>query len=167
MAGSYLFGSNTPGIVDPGADTALNNQANAMYDQARQMRTSIPQQAKDINAIGGAQGRKGLAQSLAGIKTGAQARGLLYSGLRQGAESGAYTDLANNLAQQSVQTNQNLENQAYGAETDALSGLEASRDAEMDRQQNLYQQALSNKQLQSAADSRLFGLSGTLRKTFG
>lgn len=71
------------------------DQQNAIKDQQTAQRSQFEDNS-----------RQGLAQSMAGIRKSSSNRGLLYSGLRQGAEQGAKAEQGAQSAQNQSQVNQ-------------------------------------------------------------
>lgn len=101
--------------------------------------------------------RRKLAEEMSGIKRGASRRGLLYSGMRQGAEAGAQAGSAGRLAQARVDINRNVGNLVQDAKNKVIQGgldLQAGQQAMEDA---IYSQALSNYQSKVGAGSAIGG----------
>lgn len=159
---SDLTGASGPNTVQSGVSPQLTMSVNKQYSQARNNRLNAPKKAEDLGNIDAAQQKHGLAQSLAGIRSGASSRGLLYSGLRQGAEAGATSNALNSMAANQAGYNRQAEDEAFGQEQQSLQNLEGLRQQEVANSQFQYDQALSNYQAQQEAGSGLFGLMGTI-----
>jgi hypothetical protein len=89
-------------------------------DRASQFRAGMGQMRAEQENIAGEQARSGLAGQIAQNKAGFNQRGLLYSGMKQGADIDAASQSAANLAQQKVQIGQGLESQAQDLENQAM-----------------------------------------------
>lgn len=138
---------NVPGYqgyqIGPESQGLLNQQQTA----AKQFRSGLPayEQQQYLGAENNA--RRNLANKMSGITGNYASRGLLYSGLKQGAQSQAGSDTASQLAQQRMGINtgaldmaNQMENQAIqsGMQTQAMK--QQLKDDEYNR--NLqYQQA--------------------------
>lgn len=154
----------TPQASD--ANAMVNNfGANQSADlQAQNMKNSVDFQNNLANYGGqmytqaADQSKKQLADTQAGIKTAANSRGLLYSGLRQSAEQGAATNAADNLASTTVGINQGLDQINNANQQQAINtGLDQYK-GQVGAAFNAYQQALnSQQQKQQAFGSVLSG----------
>jgi DNA repair exonuclease SbcCD ATPase subunit len=101
--------------------------------------------------------RRKLAEEMSGIKRGAQRRGLLYSGMKQGAEAGAQAGSAARLAQARVDINRNVGSMVQDAKNKVIQGgldLQAGQQAMEDA---IYSQALANYQSKVGAGSAIGG----------
>lgn len=78
--------------------------------QTDEFSQNLPQYKQDLFEGAANTSKRNLVDRMAGIKTNANARGLLYGGLHQGAQQGATAEEAGNLAQQRYGINQALEN---------------------------------------------------------
>lgn len=159
---SDITGATGPNTVQSGVSPQLQASVNNQYKQARVNRVNAPKKAEDMGNLDAAAQKHGLAQSLAGIRSGASSRGLLYSGLRQGAEAGATSNALNSIAANRAGYNRQAEDEAFSGEQQSLQNLESLRQAQMNDSQFQYDQALSNYQAQQEAGSGLFGLMGSM-----
>ncbi len=90
-------------------------------------------------------GREALAQQVSGVRKDYGTRGLLYSGLRRGAEAGAAQNIASQGAGQMAQANLGLQNQLQGAEDAAIqTGLQEQSIAQQEADKN-YERALEER----------------------
>jgi len=153
-----------PGQVQApgGVDTTQEDLAKQQQDYAKQFRANIggyEQQA--FNPIE-QQAKVGLARQMGQIKTSANRRGLLYSGLRQGAEADAQSQTAQALQNKRAEINQSFggaadqfDQQALKAGLDIQAGQQAIQDI-------LYNRALANYQGRNAAIGSGLGAIGTI-----
>lgn len=139
-------------------DPRLKAAAALQSRQADDFRANLGSFKQGQQAMVGDSGRRDLAERMAGIKAGANSRGLLYSGLRAGEEAGAQSDLASNLSSAQRDINVGAEEQARGLDEQAAKSGIAVQQAEQERQNKIYQQAMSNQQqkLQRAQTSQQF-----------
>lgn len=146
--------------------SAVKNGQNAPVDeqavQAKKFRAQMGdmsqkqyQQAEDTS-------RRGLAESMSGIKQGASQRGLLYSGLRSGAEANAASGAQSDLAAQRAEINQNLENTAQGMEQGALQSGMQRYGTQLQQSSDTYQQALQKMKDQQAQQAGIMGAAGSV-----
>lgn len=159
-----LQGNQRQGAIDE-RNRMMSDFTRQQEDDARknQIRT-VEKLEKDAPEIAGrAYGaaalgeRRKLAEEMSGIKRGAQRRGLLYSGMRQGAEAGAQAGSASRLAQARVDINRNVGNMVQDAKNKVIQGgldLQAGQQAMEDA---IYSQALSNYQSKVGAGSAIGG----------
>lgn len=97
--------------------------------------------------------RQELAANLSNIRSGANARGLLYSGLKQASDVGAEQGAQGRVANESAQTASRLESQARGLEDQAANtgiALQGARQGIADAD---YSTALANRQERNSAIS--------------
>lgn len=114
----------------------------------------------------GDQARQGLARDLAGARSAASSRGLLYSGLRRGAEA----DLRGQAAGQMAQYRQNV-NTSAADKLGQFQGQQAERGMArygLDAQRNLgaYQDALQQRSQRRAQGAQIGGGLGSLAGAF-
>jgi hypothetical protein len=129
-------------------NTQLVNAQNS-YNQFTQ---NIPQYQQQIQGQANDQAVTNTQNDQQNINTQANGRGLLYSGLNQGAQAGAATNEASNAANQIAQGNQGLQNLQYGYGNQLMnsymnnwSGLQAQSAA--NTQNSLQQQGLQNQEI--------------------
>ena len=116
----------------------------AQQKQATEMSALQNQKGNLINQYGDS-ARRGLAHDLAGVRSSANSRGLLYSGLRQGAEQNMRGQAAGQMANYRAQVNN-----ATADKIDGYSNQQAQRGVAkygMDNAQNIstYQDALGQR----------------------
>lgn len=134
----------------------------SLQGEAQSFRGSMPQRQKDIGYSLGEQGRSELAQRQAGLRGQYNQRGLLYSGLRQGAESQAAQETGSNYARLLAQRNKLLEDQARDYEMAGIaSGFNLNR-AENEAEKQRYNIAMGEAQNRANQMSGIFGVGGSL-----
>lgn len=144
----------------------MNDLRGDLINQAQNFRKNYSSYATDaFKPIESAEKRR-LAEGLAGIKSGAQSRGLLYSGARQRAEGEQYADTASNLAQQRMSINKSFLDQANQMENEALQSNLDARASKQQQEDMLYQRALEQYRQRNQAIGGLAsgagGLIGTI-----
>jgi len=125
----FLY-NNNPGAQDNPEEAARKRQEAAignnrniqrrMVDQASQYREALPGFQEDQGNRAADQRRMQLASQMKQIKSNANSRGLLYSGLRQGAEVAAAGDTMRNIAADRMRINAALQDRANAMETGAI-----------------------------------------------
>lgn len=140
--------------------TGLSNQAKSYRANLPGTQNALANQSADV-------GKRNLAQNIAQTRSNASSRGLLNSGLRQGAEAGNYGSYLSGQSQARSGINQETEQNAQGMENNAISAGEklqqqrqAMEDAIYGRQQEQYQNALQQQQQRT-------GLLGGIGKSLG
>lgn len=128
----------------------MEKLSRAQLQRASDFRKNLPSLAERQYGMAREQGLRGLADQIQGVRSGANRRGLLYSGLRQGAEGAARAGAAGELAQARAGINQNLENQAQQFEQQAVGAGLGDLGYKTDQATSAYQQALKNRQLKQA-----------------
>lgn len=131
-------------------------------EQARQFRAESAGMAQQQGQQAEDKSRRGLAEQISGIKQGASQRGLLYSGLRSGAESNAASGAQSDLAAQRAQINQNLEDTAQGMEQGALQSGMQRYGNQLQESSDTYQQALQRMKDQQSQQSGILGAAGSV-----
>lgn len=148
--------------IDPRLRDIIQQQSQTALDY----RNNLHNLQKDLGNQSGDEGRSALAQRLSSIKSGASGRGLLYSGLRQAAESGAQTDMASQLAAKRANINSDTEDTALGFESGALQGglgLQALQQQYQDQaKRSLYGQGLDAYRAKAESQGELFKAGGML-----
>ena len=130
---------------------AQQEQTQKFTANAKQFREGLPEyQNRAYNQVADV-ARRNLAQSMAGVKQNYNNRGLLYSGLKQGQEASNYAQTAAGLSQARAGINQGSEQSARDMEQRALAGefksaedMQAQQAIQMERQNELYNEALKN-----------------------
>lgn len=125
----------------------MEKLSQAQLQRAGDFRKNLPSLAERQFGLAREQGLRGLADQIQGVRAGANRRGLLYSGLRQGAEGAARAGAAGELAQARAGINQNLENQAQQFEQQAVGAGLGDLGYKTDQATTAYKQALQNRQL--------------------
>jgi len=138
------------------------DQRKAAQADAANFRSSMPGLNQMATSQQGEEGRLGLAKKLTDIKRGASSRGLLYSGIKQGADQEAATGLASELSGQAYSTNQALENQAKQMEDQAVDAGLNEQNMKQKANQQAYQTALQRRQENQAGLGSLMGGAGSL-----
>lgn len=149
------------------------NQANDYASQSAALQNRLGEQAQDYrsklpeyksNAFNAAQdsGRQDLAQQMAGIDSASNRRGLLYSGLNQGAKQGAASKYASDMSQKQYDIGQEQEGIATGMENDAIGAGFQNLAIQRGGADTAYQAALAQRQSQNAMYGNLFGALGSV-----
>lgn len=126
-------------------------------EQAKQSRRNLPGYQQQFGAQSADTIGNQLQDKLGGIRQAASRRGLLYSGIRQGAEAGATGQALNDINRQQLEVNQNLENQANDLEKQSISGRLAGYESDVNNEMKAYQQRLQQAQQNQAMRSGIFG----------
>jgi len=134
---------NAPSLLPPAQPernpTDLDTIRRELMEEAKRFRSGLPQYKREKYGIAAEQGREELNENLGLIRKSANSRGLLFSGLRQGAEAGSRAKTAAMLAQQKADINREAEDLASAKEyTAGTVGLAGYGDA-IKRQDDLYQ----------------------------
>lgn len=132
-----------PPTVDP---RIAQNEAK-LTKQATDFRASMPQKQQQYGKMAEDQSRQALAQQMHQIGQSANQRGLLYSGIKTGAESGAAAQNSGELANKKSQINQELEGQAQELENRAITGAMNAEKSQQETYNQAYQSALGRKSL--------------------
>lgn len=134
--------------------------------KAKELRQQMPALQKEQQAQVQNRGREDLARQMSGVRQNFGTRGLLYSGLRRGAESQAAGNVAAQGAQQIAQGNALLSGQLEQAEGNAIqTGLQEQelKQREADR---AYEQALAARAQKSQGMASAAGGIGSLAGMF-
>lgn len=161
------MGGGIPQAQSPVSNAALDNQVKAQSDQAKKLRETADSRANAQYDVLADQARRGVGQGIKDVRSQASSRGLLYSGLRQGAEQGVRAQGASDLANARTAVNRQVEDETYDAEQQALQGLMAQRQMQLGDAQQRYQQGLLGMKAKEGANSSLFGLPGLFNGVFG
>lgn len=148
---------------------AANEVRGQLNKQAKDYRSKVPQiQEQTFNPVAD-ESRRALAGQISGIRTSANSRGLLYSGLRQGSESQARGDMSAGLAAKRAQINEHTNAQADAYDTMAQQGNADQQNMIMDeakrRQGNadeVYNQALARRSGKQAITNSAFQAGGQI-----
>lgn len=172
-----------PKMSDPNYDaTADETNARQKFDEAQTYQTGLANQAKTYRQnLPGTQGelfnqasdvgKRGLAQSIAQTRSSASSRGLLNSGIRQGAESNNYGNYLSGLSSSRAGINKETEANAQGMENSAVqagTNLQQQRQAMEDAIYSRQMQQYENATKQREADKGLLGgLGSSVGGAFG
>lgn len=142
----------SPGLS---ANTTLQNQANSLYN----LQANAPQIQNTLNAQTQDSANTQYNQQKQNIDTSYNQRGLLYSGLKTGAEGAAANSAAQGAAQGTMQNNQNVANMLNTAGNQAVSSNLGAYQGWVGASQNNFQnQMQAYQQQQQAAGSLGSGL---------
>lgn len=128
--------------VDPMYKKAVQGQIQG----ANQFRAGLPQFKQDQMGLATQQGKLDLANSIAKTRSNLSGRGLLYGGMRQGAEAKQQAGLASDLANKQVDINQAADQTANQLDYGAAMAAQGLRDIEQGRQNAMYD-AMYNKSM--------------------
>jgi hypothetical protein len=124
--GKKAFGSAPEEPKPPEIDPRFKQLAENASSQASGFRSRMPAMAEEAQTANLGAARRQLAGGLADVRSGYNQRGLLYSGLRQGAEADVVGESAARLAAARRELNQGLEDQAFSLDANAAdAGLRA------------------------------------------
>lgn len=125
--------------------------------EAQAFRDQLPQYKDESFRLQEDSAKKTLAKDLSNVRTAANSRGLLYSGLREGAEAGTIGDFYADQAGQKAKINQTAEDTARGMEEKALGmGMQMQQQAQQ-QQDKAYDMAL---QARAGRQSGMAGIMG-------
>lgn len=114
--------------------------------EAQEYRANIPAFTQNAFSKVADETRRGLAENLAGQKSDYNKKGLLYSGLKQGADASARGQAAAGLSQARASINQGAEQQARAMEQAAAQGTIGSQQSQVGADQDAYAKAMENAQ---------------------
>lgn len=139
--------------------TRLLKESNQKY--AKEFREQLPETEQKLIGQLGQETSRGLNKNIQGIREGASSRGLLYSGMRQGAEAGARNQAGGLLARGQQGIKESLRKQAESLDNQAIqSGIDIQQS-----QQRIadmaYQQALAEMQSENSMFGSIMGAVGT------
>lgn len=141
-------------------DQRLVDVSREQADQAKQFRSQLPQYTQTKFQREQDVGKKNLGSALQGSRQGFGQRGLLYSGLRSGAEAGARGDMASQLAARRRGLTLEGEQQASGIEEQALQTGQGLADIRQ-------QQSAMEGQINAARQQRKAGVLGNIGSSLG
>lgn len=151
-----------PPPAPPPPDPRLVEIRERQINQAKDYRANMGNEKAQQTRTAQDDSRRGLASKMAGINTAANKRGLLYSGLKQGDMYGAQREEAGNLAQNTAQINQNVENKAQALDSQAITGAYQGAQNQQQMADINMQRALQERQARSGAMNSLVGAGGML-----
>lgn len=153
--------------MPPPVDPRLAQMRDQQLQQAKSFRTELPTyKDSQFNAAADAS-RRALAGEVAGVRRSANSRGLLYSGLRQGAEAAASGNAAAALAKRRVAINQESNDRADALDNQALQSGLAIQGLEQNRLDTAYDRALGRQKAKAAAQSSFASGAGGLLGSLG
>ena len=166
--GNALSGSSSPGggppkpPDPPPEDPRLKEIRERQINQAKDYRANMANEKDSQAKIAQDETRRNLATRMAGINTEANHRGLLYSGLKQGAQYGAQGDAAADLASKTSKINAGVETRAQSLDSQALTGAYQGAQNQGQMSDINMQRALQERQARSGALGSLIGAGGML-----
>jgi len=125
--------------------------------QVKQFRENIPQFENQLYQGAVNQARNNLVGQMADIRSNASSRGLLYGGLRQGAEDQAKAATAGELGAKRLAINQAVEGQANDFDANALNRMLEQYNAAQQYNQQQYGLGLQRQGLENQQRAGLFG----------
>lgn len=135
-AGKMLGIGQTPEVdAGPGAE-GLRDQMQKQTAYAKQLQQSSPGLMERQAAIQRGSARGALANAMAGNRQNFQSRGLLFSGLRKGAEGGIQSEVGSNLAGGIAGSNRAVMDQVNEARQNAIQTGQRVADIEQQRESN-------------------------------
>lgn len=140
-----------------------NEQQATAKAQADDRAAQVGQQQNNVTNQYSDSARKQLAQGIAGTRSAASSRGLLYSGLRQGDEAAQRAQAASGMAANQTQTNQSGEQQI--SDWNNQMGQQGMDRTQLEMQKNAaaYKDALAKRgQTQAAIGSAASGVGSVL-----
>lgn len=144
------------------APTDLEMQLTAQQNQARQFAKDAPQIGEDLFNDASRQEQQNLARNISGIKQGYNSRGMLYSGMQQGAQLGAQAQSGSRLANAKTAINKELSDQVQSMnDLQIQSGLSVQA-AQKGVSDNVFAQALYNMQNQLQTGGAIGGAIGKI-----
>jgi hypothetical protein len=144
-----------PDEPPPGEDPRITKQRNSLLGEANKFREGLQGYKNSRYGDVANTARDQLDQTTQGIRRNANARGLLFSGLRAGAEANSRTKMASMLASQRAEINKEADDLAQSKDTAAANvGLSGYEDA-IKRSQDLYNLESTNQARRRAALGQL------------
>lgn len=146
-----------PGEEEYGEDSAVGKAKKRLQQDARSYEAAMPRYRQLAETSAGEALRGDLARRLAGVRRNAQSRGLLYSGLRQGAEAGEAARTAGQLAQSRAGINEQLQG---GLEDRKRAAMQAGIQQAQARGQYMRQAAELDAQKRARKKSQIASIAG-------
>lgn len=166
IGGGYQDSPDPPG--QPGPDPRLVALQNKQTQAANDYRAAMPQTEKAAGDLAAGGIRADTSQGLKGITTGANQRGLLYSGLRQGEQGQLMGQEAGRIAGAQNKINTGVENQANNLDTAALGGAYNQAQAAFSPTDTAYDAAIRQRQGNLEAQQQLGkGAGGLIGQYYG
>lgn len=155
VGGGYQY---NPAGVDPRLEKLQQQQAS----QAQDFRKNLGSYQEDQARQAAGQARQDLAAKMSQIKTGMNQRGLLYSGLSEGAKEGAAAQSGANLAAQRANINTQSLDAANKMEGGAIQSGLALQKAKDEANAYNYNQAMAQNKQKNAVLGAVMGAGGGL-----
>lgn len=130
--------------------------------EAQAFRDKLPQYKDEAFRVQEDSAKQGLAGDLAGVRKAANSRGLLYSGLRDGAEAGTLGDFYANQSAEKAKINQSAEDVARGMEEKAIGMGMENQQQQQAAQDRIYDMALQARAGKQAGQGGIMGAVGKL-----
>lgn len=141
---------------------ALESQRKKMTDISDKFRRDAPAiQEKGIGAIGDEE-RKNAKSGIQDIRKGASSRGLLYSGLRQGAEAGRIGESQSRIAGRAADLSDKIEQQKDYLDQQAVDAGLNKQSAELGMARSDYANNLKASQERSSGIKKIAGMIGNV-----
>lgn len=157
VRGANRAARSTSAMLDQqiNAKKAEDELRNQLSTEAKDFRSNLPTLQRQRAGLLQDQAREALSTGLEDVRQGFQQRGLLYSGMRQGTETGLRSQVANKLRSSIAQTNKDLEEAALERErTVAAVGLQNFQQ-QLQRQSERDQMNMQNELLRARAFGEL------------
>ena len=160
QGGRMIAPEEEAAISKPGEDPKITELRRQQMQQAKDFRQNMPSlQEKAFGNVAARENQR-LGQEVKDIQAGSNRRGLLYSGLREGKESGARAASASNLASQRSSINDAYEQKAKQLEMNAIDTAFKQQQSQQQIEDEIYNQALANVASKNAASSALMSAGG-------
>lgn len=147
-----------------------NRQADKLrqtqIDTASKLEKDAPEIANRAFGAAAIGERRNLAGQMADIQRGASRRGLLYSGMKQGAEAGAQAGSAARLAQARIGINRDVGQMVQDAKSKVIQGGLDMQSSQQAMEDAVYSKALSNYQSRVAGAGAIGGGLGMVGGAF-
>jgi hypothetical protein len=158
-AADSLFPGKIP-APQTGEDPQVTALRNKLYGEAKQFREGLPGLQANASSQIEREGNQAVATAVKGTRQGYNSRGLLYSGMREGAELGAKSRIASTMAEQRTQSNKSLQDLAAAKENTAMQvGMQGYQQA-LQRQDQIEQINLQNSIARTQALQQLSQVAG-------
>lgn len=140
----------------------LKQQREALQSRANSFRQGLPQYKEALGAQAQDQGTRELQGQTSGINRNMNQRGLLYSGLNQGAQAGAGSAYASALAKRRSQINEQSDSIADQMDQRSIDAGFQEQQLRAAAAKAAYEQQVQNKQNEDKSRGSLFGALGSL-----
>lgn len=167
---SSIFGGGSSGgsqYNDTAEDAARSDQLQqvqqkqkSLQDSAKQYRDNLGQTQQQMGNMSEESGRRDLAAKMGQIDSASNSRGLLYSGIKQGAQSDASANYANTLANQRAQINQSTNDTANQMDNAGISAGFQTQQLGQQQADEDYQRELNRRNFYQGRSEAIGGLLG-------